>query len=76
MFLNVFRNRQYALDPDMAKEKWFESQEKMEQLRRELRNAKDRERRQRRTVSSLLEDLKKNKMLTEELEQKLDFYSG
>lgn len=76
MCLNVFQDHQYALDPDMAKEKWFESQEKMEQLRRELRNAKDRERRQRRTVSSLLEDLKKNKMLTEELEQKLDFYSG
>lgn len=60
----------------MVKEKWFESQEKMEQLRRELRNARVRERRQKQTVSSLLEDLKKNKMLTEELEQKLDFYSG
>ncbi|KAG7214375.1 hypothetical protein INR49_023086 [Caranx melampygus] len=70
------RDHQYALDPVMVKEKWFESQEKMEQLRQELRKAKDRERRQRQTVSSLLEDLKKNKMLTEEPEQKLDFYSG
>lgn len=47
MCLNVFQDHQYALDPVMVKEKWFESQEKMEQLRRVLRNAKDRERRQR-----------------------------
>ncbi|XP_076135712.1 THAP domain-containing protein 2-like [Alosa pseudoharengus] len=73
---NIFQDHQYALDPVKAKEKLIVYQENVEKLRRDLRNAKDRERRQKKTVSSLLEDLKKNKMLTEELEQKLDFYSS
>ncbi|XP_048116543.1 LOW QUALITY PROTEIN: THAP domain-containing protein 2-like [Alosa alosa] len=71
---NIFQDHQYALDPVKAKEKLIVYQKNVEKLRRDLRNAKDRERRQKKTVSSLLEDLKKNKMLTEELEQKLDFY--
>lgn len=68
----IFQDCQYSLDQVMVKEKWFESQEKMEQSQWELRNAKDREDKE--TVSSLLEQLKNNKMLTEELEQKLDFH--
>ncbi|KAJ7998335.1 hypothetical protein DPEC_G00221630 [Dallia pectoralis] len=56
-------DHQYALDPVKAKEKLAVSQENVEKLRRDLRNAKDRERRQKKTVGSLLEELKKNKIL-------------
>ncbi|CAM4461871.1 unnamed protein product [Leuciscus chuanchicus] len=69
-------DHQYAFDPVKAKEKLAVSQENMEKLRWDLRNAKDRDRRKKKTVGSLLEDLKNIKMLTEELEQKLNFYSG
>ncbi|RXN15770.1 THAP domain-containing 6-like isoform X1 [Labeo rohita] len=75
LFHESISDHQYALEPVKPKEKLAVYQENMEKLRRDLRNAKDRERRQKKTVSSLLEDLKKNKMLTEKLEQKLDFYS-
>lgn len=75
-FVNIFQDHQYALDPVKAKEKLAVSQENVAKLQRDLRNAKDRERRKKKTVGSLLEDLKNNKMLTEELEQKLNFYSG
>lgn len=75
-FVNIFQDHQYAFDPVKAKEKLAVSQENVEKLQRDLRNAKDRERRKKKTVGSLLEDLKNNKMLTEELEQKLNFYSG
>ncbi|KAL0984459.1 hypothetical protein UPYG_G00141830 [Umbra pygmaea] len=40
-----------------------------------LKKLKDRERRQKKTVGSFVGGFKKNKMLTEELEHKLDFYS-
>ena len=76
MCVNVFQDHQYPLDPVKAREKLIKSQDEIEKLRRELRNAKDRERRQKKTVCSLLDELKNNKLLTEELEQKLDFYSG
>ncbi len=48
----------------------------MEELQRSIRNARDRERRKKKTVKYPLEDLKNEKMLTEELKQKLDFSSG
>ncbi|XP_070705598.1 THAP domain-containing protein 6-like [Pempheris klunzingeri] len=74
-FENSPSDHQYALDPDKVKRKLTEAQEKVEELQRELRNAKDRERRHKKTVKSLLEDLKHKNMLTEELKQELDLYS-
>nr|XP_020443080.1 THAP domain-containing protein 2-like isoform X2 [Monopterus albus] len=68
-------DHQYALDPVKVKKKLTEAQEMVEELQRDLRNAKDRERRHKRTMKSLIEDLKRRNMLTEELQQKLDFYS-
>ncbi|KAL2100680.1 hypothetical protein ACEWY4_002441 [Coilia grayii] len=68
-------DHQYCLDPVTTKKKLKEYQDQIEKLRRELRNAKDRERRQRKTVRCLLQELKEKNMLTEELQQKLDFYS-
>lgn len=73
-FVNIFQDHTYAFDPVKAKEKLAVSQENVEKLQRDLRNAKDRERRQKKTVGSLLEELKN--VLMEELEQKLNFYSG
>ncbi|XP_026162535.1 THAP domain-containing protein 6-like isoform X2 [Mastacembelus armatus] len=69
-------DHQYALDPDKVKKKLTEAQEMVEELQRDLRNAKDRERRHKKTMRSLLEVLKQRNMLTEELQKKLDFYSG
>ncbi|KAM3594714.1 uncharacterized protein V6R79_012728 [Siganus canaliculatus] len=68
-------DHQYALDPVTAKKKLIEAQEKVEELQRIVRNARNRERRQRQTVQFLMDDLKNTKMLTEELQQKLDYYS-
>ncbi|XP_023117418.1 THAP domain-containing protein 6-like [Amphiprion ocellaris] len=62
----------YALDPVKVKERLTEAQEKLEELRRDLRNAKDQERRHKKTMKTLLKDLKQKRMLTEELQQKLD----
>lgn len=71
-----FQDHQYALDPVKVKKKLSDAHERLEELQRDLRNAKDRERRHKKTVEILLEDLKRRHMLTEELQQKLDFYSG
>ncbi|KAG5260534.1 hypothetical protein AALO_G00307400 [Alosa alosa] len=65
----------YFLDPVKTKQKLTECQDQVEKLRRELRNARDRERRQKKTVQCLLDDLRDKNMLSEELQQKLDFYS-
>lgn len=48
----------------------------MDSLERDKRNAKDRERRARNTVSCLLEDLEVKKILNDELKERLDIYSG
>lgn len=72
----MFQDHLYCLDPVATKQKLTENQDQIETLRRELRNAKDRERRQKKTVRCLLDDLKEKNMLTEELQQKLDYYSG
>ena len=76
MKIIFFQDHQYALDPIKVKKKLTEAQEKVEELQRDLRNAKDRERRNKKTVKSLQEDLKHKNMLTKELQQKLDFHSG
>lgn len=41
-----------------------------------MRNLKDRERRAKRTVHDLLEDLKGKNLINEELKERLNFYSG
>lgn len=69
---NIFQDHQYALDPVQVKKRLNEAREKLEELRRDLRNAKDRERRHKKTVKSLLEDLKHKHMLSEELQHRLD----
>jgi len=48
----------------------------MESLEREKRNAKDRERRSKNTVSGLLQDLRVKKLINEKLKEQLDIYSG
>ncbi|KAK0145095.1 DNA transposase THAP9 [Merluccius polli] len=65
----------YFLDPEKTKKNLTECQDQVEKLRRELRNARDREKRQKKTVQCLLDDLTNKNMLSEELQQKLDFYS-
>ncbi|XP_035517341.1 THAP domain-containing protein 6-like [Morone saxatilis] len=68
-------DHQYALDPVNIKRKLTEAQQRVEDLQRDLRNAKDRERRHKRIVKSLLKDLKHKNMPTAELQQELDLYS-
>lgn len=72
----IFQDHHYAFDPAKAKNNIAEAQEQLEKLQRELRNAKDREKRHHKRVKNLLQDLKEKEILTEELQQKLDYYSG
>ncbi|XP_063048863.1 THAP domain-containing protein 2-like [Engraulis encrasicolus] len=72
----VLQDHTYCLDPIRTKEKLRQYQDELDKLRRELRNAKDRERRQRQTVGCLMVELRENNMLAEELQQKLEYYSG
>lgn len=82
--INIFQNHQYALeqdhqyalDPVQVKKKLSEAQKRIEELQRDLRNAKDRERRLKKTVKSLIKELKHKNMLTKELQEELDLYSG
>uniref|UniRef100_UPI00358F302D uncharacterized protein isoform X1 n=1 Tax=Myxine glutinosa TaxID=7769 RepID=UPI00358F302D len=48
---------------------------RVEQLQRELRNAKDREKRSRKTLESVMSELKEKNFINEELEQKLELYA-
>ncbi|KAM6956194.1 LOW QUALITY PROTEIN: uncharacterized protein FYW47_012130 [Aplochiton taeniatus] len=50
----------YALNPDEVKSKIVLAQGKVEERQKQKRNARDRQRRQQRTVKSLLEDLNAN----------------
>ncbi|KAF7220366.1 THAP domain-containing protein 6 [Nothobranchius furzeri] len=61
----------YALDPGQIKIKLREAQARVEELERQLRNAKDRERRQKQILRSLLDDLKTKGKISEELQLKL-----
>ncbi|KAM6895787.1 LOW QUALITY PROTEIN: THAP domain-containing protein 6-like [Xenentodon cancila] len=69
-------DHQYAFDPVKAKQKLAEAQEKVEELQRSIRNAKDRERRQRKTMKFLLDELGNKDIVTDDLQQKPDFYTG
>ncbi|CAN9499467.1 unnamed protein product [Ophioblennius macclurei] len=67
----------YALPSshDDLKARLKEALDRVESLERENRNAKDRERRAKNTVSSLLEDLKVKNIINEELKEQLDIYA-
>lgn len=52
------------------------SRKKLEKCRNELHNTSRREKRLRKTVESLKDDLSKMKLLNEELEEKLECYKG
>ncbi|KAM9361278.1 THAP domain-containing protein 6-like [Symphorus nematophorus] len=68
-------DHQYALDPVKAKQKLIQAQRRIEELQRDLRNAKDRERRHKKIVKSLLRDLKQKNLLTKELQKEIDLYN-
>lgn len=74
--LIFFQDRLYYCNLVKTKQKVSESQDQVERLSQDLRNARNRKKRQKMTVRYLLEDLKEKNMLSEQLKQKLDFYSG
>lgn len=61
---------------DALKQKLFEAQERVEVLKKQVRNAKDRERRTKKTLKTVLAELKEKNLITQELKTKLDMYSG
>lgn len=67
----------YALpnSPTRLKARLSEALARVESLEREKLNAKARERRAKKTINSLLEDLKKKNLINEDLKERLDFYS-
>ncbi|XP_052420241.1 THAP domain-containing protein 6-like [Carassius gibelio] len=68
----------YALpaSPAVPKTRLCEALARVESLEHELRNVKDRERRAKKTVRDLLEDLKGKNLINEDLKERLGFYSG
>ncbi|XP_077052491.1 THAP domain-containing protein 6 [Siphateles boraxobius] len=68
----------YALpaDPTGLKARLSEALARVESLERDMRNVKKREQRAKNIVLSLLEDLSGKNVINEELEHKLNFYSG
>ncbi|XP_029920947.1 THAP domain-containing protein 6-like, partial [Myripristis murdjan] len=67
----------YALlnSPTHLKARLNETLARVESLEREKKNAKARERRAKKNVKSLLEDLKKKNLINEELKERLDVHS-
>lgn len=71
------QDHSYVLPPsDVTKERLASMRDTMENLTMQLRNAKDRERRSKATLKSVLEELKEKNLVTEELHQKLNLYEG
>ncbi|CAJ1074845.1 THAP domain-containing protein 6-like [Xyrichtys novacula] len=68
----------YALpdSPSHLKTRLSEALARVESLERERLNLRARERRAKKTIKSLLEDLKKRDAVIEELKDRLDFHSG
>ncbi|XP_013857161.1 THAP domain-containing protein 2 [Austrofundulus limnaeus] len=66
----------YALDPNQIKIKLSEAQARVEHLERQLRNAKDRERRQKQAVKLLLDELRNTGVISDELQLRLTQDSG
>lgn len=73
-----YQEHSYALDPspNRVKDRLAQALANMERLQRQLRNAKDRERRCKTTLKSALDDLKERNLITDELHQRLDMYSS
>ncbi|KAF6730373.1 hypothetical protein FQA47_022549, partial [Oryzias melastigma] len=67
----------YALpaSPTALKARLHEALARVESLEREKKNAMAREKRAKTTVLSILADLRENKLINEELNEKLEFYS-
>ncbi|XP_015240684.1 PREDICTED: THAP domain-containing protein 6-like [Cyprinodon variegatus] len=61
----------YALDPNQIKKKISDAHARIEELERQLRNAKDRERRQKEALNSLLDDLDARGMISGEMQIQL-----
>lgn len=72
----IFQDHLYALDPVQAKKKLAEAQERIEELQRELRNSKDRERRLKKTLLFILTELKSKSDLPPNLQSYIDIFSG
>ncbi|KAK9966342.1 hypothetical protein ABG768_003460 [Culter alburnus] len=74
----ILRDHSYALpnSPTRLKARLSEALARVESLEREKQNAKTRERRAKKTVKSLLEDLKEKNLINEELNERLGFHSG
>ena len=65
-----------APSEESYKEKWLRADSRADDLERRLHNALQREKRTKLTVLSLVEELKEKNMLTEDLQSRLDDYSG
>ncbi|XP_042564097.1 THAP domain-containing protein 6-like [Clupea harengus] len=72
------REHPYAMpaSPTGLKTRLSEALARVESLERDRRNTKVRERRAKKTVHGLLEDLRGKNLINEELKERLDFYSG
>lgn len=68
----------YALPacPNAMKAKLDEASLRVKQLQREKSNAMKREKRAKKNMQALLEDLKERNLINEELKEKLECYSG
>lgn len=62
--------------PTALKARLCEALARVESLEREKRNSMLRERRAKKNVSALLEDLREKNLINEELKEKLECYSG
>lgn len=63
-------------DPTGLKARLSEALARVESLERDMRNVKKREQRAKNIVLALLQDLSGKNLINEELEHKLNFYSG
>lgn len=74
--LTNFQEHTYAGSPGKFKRKCLEMTAKAEQINREAQNAVRREKRAKKTCSSLLADLEKLNYINAELKARLDSYGG
>lgn len=77
MLISLIQDHPYNL-PDAAvlKARLQEAEDRRSGMQRELRNARDREKRLRVSCQSLLETLKEKMFVTEELSARLECFSG
>ncbi|KAK0132535.1 THAP domain-containing protein 6 [Merluccius polli] len=72
---NVDHNYALPASPTVLKARLSEALARVESLEREKRNSMLRERRAKKNVCTLLEDLREKNLINEELKDRLDFYS-